>query len=88
MGYAALSCAGLELRFPFLLLEEFIMPEQAKRYRGQRGPAKKAPMAHVSTRISRTAAEFYRRQAKPTQVMRQALEEFAFKHSEDPGPFE
>ena len=56
------------------------MTEEVKRYRGQRGPNKKPSMAHVSTRISREAAEFYRAQEKPTQVMRQALEEFAAKH--------
>ena len=56
------------------------MTEETKRYRGQRGPNKNPSMVHVNTRISREAAEFYKMQAKPTQTMRQALEEFAAKH--------
>lgn len=56
------------------------MTEEIKRYRGQRGPNKKPSMTHVSTRISREAAEFYKQQDKPTHAMRQALEEFAAKH--------
>ena len=56
------------------------MTEEVKRYRGQRGPNKKPSMAHVSTRISREAAEFYREASKPTLLMRQALEEYAAKH--------
>lgn len=56
------------------------MTEEVKRYRGQRGPNKKPAMAHVSTRISREAAEFYKAAEKPTLLMRQALEEFAAKH--------
>lgn len=56
------------------------MTEEVKRYRGQRGPNKKPSMAHVSTRISREAAEFYKAAEKPTLLMRQALEEFAAKH--------
>lgn len=56
------------------------MTEEVKRYRGQRGPNKKPSMTHVSMRISREAAEFYKEAAKPTLLMRQALEEFAAKH--------
>ena len=56
------------------------MTEEVKRYRGQRGPNKKPAMAHVSTRISREAAEFYKAAEKPTLLMRQALEEFVAKH--------
>lgn len=57
------------------------MSEQdtSKRKRGQRGPGKRPALVHVSTRISQEAAEFYKRQDKPTQSMRLALEEFAQK---------
>ena len=48
-----------------------------KRKRGQRGPNKIPALVHVSVRISREAHEFYKTYPKPTQVMREALEEFA-----------
>lgn len=48
-----------------------------KRKRGQRGPNKNPTFVHASVRIPRETYEFYKTYPKPTQAMREALEEFA-----------
>lgn len=51
-----------------------------KRKRGQRGAGKEPAMVHVSLRVPADTLEFYRGRGA-SNFMRQALEEFAKKHS-------
>lgn len=51
-----------------------------KRKRGQRGLGKEPAMVHVSLRIPVDTLEFYKGRGA-SNFMRQALEEFAKKHS-------
>ena len=51
-----------------------------KRKRGQRGVGKEPAMVHVSLRVPADTLEFYKGRGA-SNFMRQALEEFAKKHS-------
>jgi uncharacterized protein (DUF4415 family) len=51
------------------------------RKRGQRGPGKKPALVHVTLRIPAETLEFYRRSGWASNAMREALVEFAKKHS-------
>ena len=51
-----------------------------KRKRGQRGVGKEPAMVHVSLRVPADTLEFYKGRGA-SNSMRQALEEFAKKHS-------
>lgn len=51
-----------------------------KRKRGQRGLGKEPAMVHVSLRVPADTLEFYKGRGA-SNFMRQALEEFAKKHS-------
>jgi hypothetical protein len=51
------------------------------RKRGQRGPGKKPALVHISLRIPAETLEFYRRSGWASNAMREALVEFAKKHS-------
>jgi hypothetical protein len=52
----------------------------AKRKRGQRGLGKDPAMVHISLRVPEETLKFYRG-AGGSENMRQALKEFAEKHS-------
>jgi hypothetical protein len=51
-----------------------------KRKRGQRGLGKEPAMVHVSLRVPEDTMQFYKGRGA-SMYMRQALEEFAKKHS-------
>jgi uncharacterized protein (DUF4415 family) len=53
----------------------------AKRKRGQRGLGKEPAMVHVTLRIPAETLEFYKRSGWASNAMREALKEFAEKHS-------
>lgn len=55
--------------------------ENIKRKRGQRGLGKEPAMVHISLRIPVETLEFYKRSGWASNAMRQALKEFAEKHS-------
>ena len=52
-----------------------------KRKRGQRGPGKEPAMVHISLRIPVETFQFFKQVGVGRPAMRQALEEFAKKHS-------
>lgn len=54
--------------------------QNTKRKRGQRGLGKEPAMAKISLRVPADTLEFYKGRGA-SNVMRQALEEFAKKHS-------
>ena len=49
-------------------------------YRKGRGPGKKPAMVHVSLRVPEETMQFYRG-PRASEIMRQALKEYAEKHS-------
>ena len=55
--------------------------ENTKRKRGERGLGKEPAMVHVSLRIPAETLEFYKRSGLASNAMREALKEFAEKHS-------
>lgn len=57
------------------------LEQNIKRKRGVRGPGKKPALVHVTIRIPAEAFEFYERLGNKSFYMRQALEDFAKKHS-------
>lgn len=52
-----------------------------KRERKGRGPGKKPALVHVTLRIPAETLEFYKRSGWASNAMREALVEFAKKHS-------
>ena len=55
--------------------------QKIKRKRGQRGPGKYEPLAHVSLRIPAATKEFFQRYPRPSYAMRLVLEDFAMRRS-------
>lgn len=55
--------------------------QKTKRKRGQRGPGKYEPLAHVSIRIPAATKEFFQRYPRPTYAMRRVLEDFAARRT-------
>lgn len=55
--------------------------QKIKRKRGQRGPGKYEPLAHVSLRIPAATKEFFQRYPRPSYAMRRVLEDFAMRRA-------
>jgi uncharacterized protein (DUF4415 family) len=55
--------------------------QNIKRKRGVRGPGKKPALVHVTIRIPADTLAFYKRSGWASNAMREALVEFAKKHS-------